>query len=338
LTLSPPRRSNGGRTVASVAALLVAADAILQAILGVFQPGASVLGLAQIFSPHFAILGRLISAFALVGGWSRRQIVVALLLIVVAIRFGDEWVSLPPAPAALPRIVAVQTWNLEAGSRPPSETVDLLRGQFPDVVGLQELTVETAQAIEADPLLLEHYPFRDLEGRPGVSGLGILSRFPVLESNYEVDPIRQTAVLDSRVGRLVVINAHPFPPAGVLSLGYDPSRRDADIEVIEQVVQRRLADDDPVILVGDFNTAPSEPAFERLASGLTDAHRAVGTGPGWTWRPSRLEFLGVPLLRIDLVLLGPGLRPLATSVACPPHGDHCRLDARLSRPPDTTGE
>ena len=52
-----------------------------------------------------------------------------------------------------------------------------------------------------------------------------------------------------------------------------------------------------VIVAGDFNTAPTEPAFEQLVAGLADAHAEVGLGPGWTWRPSRMEGLGLGVLR-----------------------------------------
>ena len=85
-----------------------------------------------------------------------------------------------------------------------------------------------------------------------------------------------------------------------------------------------------MILVGDFNTSPTEPAFATLTDGLLDAHAEVGIGTGWTWRPSQLAGLGAGLLRLDIVLSGPSLRPVATRVECPPAGDHCVLYATLA--------
>lgn len=85
-----------------------------------------------------------------------------------------------------------------------------------------------------------------------------------------------------------------------------------------------------MIVVGDFNTAPTEPAFDRFVAGLVDAHRAVGIGPGWTWRPSRLEPLGIGLLRIDLALSGPGATPTRIGERCDLPGDHCQLRAAFA--------
>jgi hypothetical protein len=66
---------------------------------------------------------------------------------------------------------------------------------------------------------------------------------------------------------------------------------------------------------------------------LLDAHAEAGVGPGWTYRPNALEWLGIGLVRIDLVLAGPGLRPVASSVLCPARGDHRAVRATLVRVP-----
>ncbi len=97
----------------------------------------------------------------------------------------------------------------------------------------------------------------------------------------------------------------------------------------------RLADDLrgalPVLLLGDFNVAPTEPGYQVLAEGLEDVHRAVGLGPGWTWRPSRFEGLGLGLLRIDAVFTR-GLDPLTIATDCSRPGDHCLVRAELAVP------
>jgi endonuclease/exonuclease/phosphatase family metal-dependent hydrolase len=62
---------------------------------------------------------------------------------------------------------------------------------------------------------------------------------------------------------------------------------------------------DPVVLLGDLNATPWSAAYRRLAGRLTDARRLRGAGragSGATF-PTRL-----PLLRIDHVFVGPGIR------------------------------
>ncbi len=48
-------------------------------------------------------------------------------------------------------------------------------------------------------------------------------------------------------------------------------------------------------------------------------------GPGWTYRPDMFEPFGIGLIRIDVVLTGPGLRPVTETTRCPPAGDHCAV-------------
>ena len=83
------------------------------------------------------------------------------------------------------------------------------------------------------------------------------------------------------------------------------------------------------VVVGDFNAATTEPGF-RAFDGLLDAHAEAGVGPGFTWRPSSLEGLGLGFLRIDHVLTGAALRPTADRRGLPRlAGDHCRLYVTL---------
>jgi len=91
-----------------------------------------------------------------------------------------------------------------------------------------------------------------------------------------------------------------------------------------------------VIVAGDLNTTPFEPGFAVIADGLTDAHATVGTGPGFTWRPAFLEPLDAGVIRIDHVLTGSRLLPVAVDEECGLPGDHCRLTVLLELGPDSS--
>lgn len=107
--------------------------------------------------------------------------------------------------------------------------------------------------------------------------------------------------------------------------GFDPSERNTELELLRRRALELDVLHDRVLLLGDFNTAPTEPAYLRLTNGLHNVHADVGVGPGWTWRPARLAFLGIGLLRIDLILSSSALVPATTSIDCPAVGDHCLL-------------
>jgi endonuclease/exonuclease/phosphatase (EEP) superfamily protein YafD len=260
---------------------------------------------------------------------------VALLVAVAlsAVRFGDEWAS-PPRDAPVGPHLTLASWNLELESRAAQQSADWLADHRVDVVALQELTPDVAHAIETDPRLRDAFPYMSLEPRPLVQGLGLLSHYPIARATYLDEPIRQEAILSIGTTDITVVNAHPLPASinrlGPVPVGLDPTLRNQRLDAIKRRVDDLVAAGLPVIVVGDFNTAPTEPAFGRLVDGLVDVHAAVGEGPGWTWRPSRLEFLGIGLLRIDLVLIGPGIAPVSTASSCPAQGDHCLLEATLS--------
>ena len=86
-----------------------------------------------------------------------------------------------------------------------------------------------------------------------------------------------------------------------------------------------LARGDRLLVLGDYNTSPTEKEYSVLSSGLRDTQVEVGEGPGWTWRPGNLAFLGVGFLRIDYQFSAGAVAPVSTSVDCSLPGDHCRL-------------
>ena len=135
---------------------------------------------------------------------------------------------------------------------------------------------------------------------------------------------------DNREATVAVVHAEP-PSFGadILGLplgGYDPSLRDFQIGLIRAALEEPLGTGRPVFMLGDFNITDRETAYGDLSRGLTDAQRAVGVGPGATWRPSLIEWLPFGLLRIDMLLTGPAIQPLSIATDCSPRGsDHCIL-------------
>ncbi len=227
----------------------------------------------------------------------------------------------------------VLTWNLELGSKAAAVTVDGIAASDADLVALQELTPDAATAIEADQRLRARYPYRILAPGAGVDGMGLLSRLPLLVRESSAHPLIMRAGLLLPDGRTAeIFNVHPYPP-GIqrtigLPTGLDTRRRDEDLATIRATVDA-LEDPGTALVMGDFNAAGTEPGMAVFADGLTDTHAAAGSGPGFTWRPSRIEGLGLGLLRIDHVLAGDWLLPVAASADCSLSGDHCRLDATL---------
>jgi endonuclease/exonuclease/phosphatase family metal-dependent hydrolase len=132
---------------------------------------------------------------------------------------------------------------------------------------------------------------------------------------------------------IAVYVVHPLPGTFdtilhvpvALETGY----RDFGIATIREMVDADLAAHMPVVVMGDINTTPREPAYVVLSAGLNDA-RSAGSWPGLTWRPDPLKQLPFGLLRIDYVLST--ALPLDYSVRCTPYSDHCLVSAELGFP------
>lgn len=304
---------------------------LLAAITAVTPLRSGPAALALVLEPHLYIVAAvLLAPLAILDRARALGFALMAMLIVGGFVFGSEWISLPGA-AASRHDLSVMSWNVQYGTRTPADQAAQLEGVTADIVDLQEIEPDAAAAIETDPVIAAHYPYRAMAPRIGPWGLAVLSRYPI----SGVDSTNDPACLDLRVttprGEIHVIVAHPNH-ADITTvtrlrapIGYDPSARDREIAAVRVRIDAALDAGDRLLVLGDFNTTPSEAEYSTLSAGLRDTHVQVGEGPGWTWRPSRMTFLPFGLLRIDLQLTGGSIFPASTSIDCSLPGDHCRL-------------
>jgi endonuclease/exonuclease/phosphatase (EEP) superfamily protein YafD len=326
----------------------VAVLALVEVVVNlVFRPQVGPPALLAAFEPHLLAIGAVCGALALLltinerNAQASRIRVIAIAVIVVAIvRVGGEWWSpgdnrARGEPSPSETRLAIMSWNLEVESKTPQDVVDgildVRQPLRPQVVALQELTPDVAAALEASTEIDQRFPYRILEARDDVRGMGILSSVPLVEGVYGAFPMLLTAGLVMPDGsRLDLVNAHPLPPristvAGV-PVGLDTILRDQELRYVRAAVDR-VEDQERVLLVGDLNTTPFEPGFGIVTDGLQDLHAQVASGTGFTWRPAFLERLNAGLLRIDHVLAGSSVQPIALAEDCSLPGDHCRVTA-----------
>jgi len=300
-------------------------------VAAVAPPRSGPLALALVLEVHLFILT--FAVLAPIAVLARARLLgVALLIVLVSggAFFGPEWVSLPGGGAAR-HDLTVMTWNLQFGTRTPAEAAAQLASVDVDLIALQELEPDPSAAIEGDSVIAARYPYRAMEPGQMASGVAILSRYPFENVVSTRDPSCLELIVDTPRGPLRVINAHPghadistVTPLR-LPIDYNPSGRDAEVATVRTRIEAAVAGGERLIVLGDYNTTSSEPEYSVLAHGLRDTHVQIGEGPGWTWRPSRITFLPVAFLRIDLQLTAGPIFPASTSVDCSLPGDHCRL-------------
>jgi endonuclease/exonuclease/phosphatase (EEP) superfamily protein YafD len=226
-----------------------------------------------------------------------------LFIVAVIVTAGAVLVYLPryQAPAASSQQavdVRVLTTNLGMGQANSADFVALARDSA-DIVAVQEMTQGAATGLSTAGMDAA-FPYRVIVPAPLASGIGIWSRYPIVDSG-RIDgfalPMIGTRIripgvpLDTTV--LSVHLAAPWPQP------IDHWR--ADLERMPGTLAEvgRAAGSGAVIVAGDFNaTADMAPFRALLTDGYADA--VAGAGLARTYPASGMWF---PLLGIDHVLV-----------------------------------
>jgi exodeoxyribonuclease-3 len=222
----------------------------------------------------------------------------------------------------------IASWNVNSLRVRLEHVLDWLRRESPDVLGLQETK-----------LIDENFPaeaFADLgyqcafSGQRTYNGVALLSRAPIEDVVTDLNGFEdeQRRILGARIGELRIFNL--YVPNGQ-SVGAEKYRYKLDwLEALHGQLDRELAANDFVAVMGDFNIAPEDRdvhdpdawhekilcstdernALRRILDlGFVDTYRlseqACGTFSWWDYRAAAFRRnLG---LRIDLILASKSL-------------------------------
>ncbi len=303
---------------------------------------AGVVALTAIFAPYLYL--PLVLLLPVVVRYRSRSLLLALVVcaVVFSVRFGPTLISVAPlrSPAdghavAAPTMTAL-TWNLRAGNHQIAAIVEELTQAPVAIAALQELSEAERAGIAASDAVAQRYPYQVLKPHPNQpssargEGLGVLSRYPILDQGVLTTPAAIWARLDLGHGqRLMVINA-TVPPARITLPAYNPRERDEQIRQLRTLIDPILQHAEPLLVLGDFNVTQHEVAYHELTAGLQDTHLRVGRGFGNSWRPPFLVRLPLPLLRIDYLFNSPVVRPRSIETDCTLHrSDHCIVRGRF---------
>jgi len=246
-----------------------------------------------------------------------------------------------PVQASSPTL-SVQTFNMLGFNEHPEGVVAALRAGDADLVAIQELNPATAIAIEQD--LRDLYPYQELDPQEGVTGMGVLSRYP-LSPTGEILPGQwvgapQILSLDFEGRSITILHFHPFPTLLGAPRQIELSAR-AREEQVRTVLDFIAHHPGPVIAPVDFNAGDQGRAYALLTEVLRDAWREAGWGMGHTFPgavspgSSRPVIAGIPvpswLVRIDYIFYSEDFRALDARIG-PWDGvsDHRSVLATLS--------
>jgi len=199
--------------------------------------------------------------------------------------------------------LTVATFNTYVQTPDADHVLDLVDRVDPDVLLLQEVFPDRQAILEE--ALADRLPNTMTIQSEGVGGVMVASRWPIVENrpiSTGNEDVRSTAVavLDVDGQRVQVVPVHlrsPCPTCGASltdRLTLEGESRALEMASVLAALDRGM----PAIVGGDFNSTERSAAYRTLArAGFDDAHRAAGSGAGFSW-PADGQ-LPWPVFRID---------------------------------------
>lgn len=292
--------------------------------------------------PAYAVLALVLGVVVL---RSRRRVVPALALAVALAGTTLHAAWLAPAfvgqdtgqdtgeDAGVP-VLTVATLNLQLGRADTDQVAAWLATSDADVVVLTETTPGALAALEADERVGSEgdgpWPRRAGVALPQAAGTVVLSAYPLArETPVPLGNRGYRMAVSAPGGSFTLTAAHTAYPLQAL----EPWRTDL------RTLERDVAEvEGPHLVVGDLNATVDHRALRDVLAagpGLRDAAEQAGSGWQPTWpAPGAETALGarspLALLRLDHVLVSPGMVATSTATTQVDGTDHLALVVRLS--------
>ncbi len=294
-------------------------------IVGAFSAGQclipdtwSVIGLYAT-GAHLLLLGAviLLPIVLLIGQPRRAALALVPVVLIFMFFYGQQFIPSRATDSEGGKSIRVMTYNILWRDSDYLATVDLIRAADADVVALQEINPESENILRE--ALADDYPYMMMNTLSALrtGEIGLLSRFPIIESaTFNGVFNDQRVLIDVDGTPLVIYNMHAAIPRGwTTPFVFNIDQRTSDINGLIAAVK---SETERVIVMGDFNMTDLSDSYQDLTAVLVDSYRQVGWAMGWTHagplvRQSALMDLRV--LRLDYIFVSPtGLRPLNAMV------------------------
>jgi len=176
---------------------------------------------------------------------------------------------------------------------------DVINGQHPDLVGLQEVdrgvkrTEGKDEIAELAKLTSMNFAFaHNLDYQGGQYGVAILSRFPIGVIDHRKYENKREA---ERRGMIRVEVDVGGKTINFVTTHLDYQYEDGRVFETEQLLEFLSAQKAPLIVVGDFNDEPTGDAYKLMFVSFLDAWRSRAPGEGLSYPADK------PAKRIDYI-------------------------------------
>jgi len=199
-------------------------------------------------------------------------------------------------------LLRVMTYNVLGFQDDYEASIANIRDARADVVLLQEVNLEFAELIRSR--LATEFPFQVLDPKPGVNGMGTISRYPIKPTGETLGLVwvgrPQLLALDWAGTEVVLVNFHTLPPrlSWERYMKENFRIRNEQARALSAFAESQMGSA-PVVCAGDLNAVDISTAYRTMRTHLNDAWLDGAVGPGHTFpnapTPPRLLF------RIDYI-------------------------------------
>lgn len=225
--------------------------------------------------------------------WLKRSRPILLTLFCLALLSAQiiPW-YFPPAQSGTPSNYRVISSNLNVANRDATAIIKLTEKEQPDLALFIEVNDSMAKQLET---LKTFLPYSSNQLTPYQPGAVLYSKAPLTDFKIRKFDTNNAVNLTARVQiknrPLAIVAIHPLPP---VKKEFFHSRNQLFAAVSDYIQQQQ---DEPILLIGDFNTTMWSPYYRTLAheTGLKNARKGFGTLPTW---PANLSYHLTPKLNI----------------------------------------
>lgn len=220
-------------------------------------------------------------------GWRWLSLLMLPMVLAFGFNYGMRYLPRQITPPPNATQISLLSYNFRIGNPNIDDTLNVIREANADIVAIQELSDPLVERLEAE--FAELYPYHQFHvveivpGRnPTVRGQGILSRYPIKDSEfwfYDWLPQalgHQRAEISVNGKTMVLYNVHVSHP-GLTDNLFNTLYRDREVT---DLLARAASETAPVIMAGDFNLSDLSDAYNEITNQLTDAYRVAGFGLG----------------------------------------------------------
>jgi endonuclease/exonuclease/phosphatase (EEP) superfamily protein YafD len=191
--------------------------------------------------------------------------------------------------AAVSTEVSLMTYNIFFRNARPDASINKIKSYNPDILVVQELT--PGWKISLDGSIGSRYPYRETTALRGTHGIGVYSKYPILNVELLKEgnlPYAQLLKLKINNKLVQLINVHLASPAiavehpenfiSLFSANYDSRKK--QLETIHSHTDNIESEFHAQLLIGDLNTTSYEPIYRDIKKHWVNLYDLAGEGWG----------------------------------------------------------